>query len=428
MAHQKVALQLRIRLGDGKRPYAHPVYTANGRLKPLTCLVNGQPEYHPEGVYTLRFREDGHIVYRSVGTDPADALTALVQQQLVLKAQAAGLMVAAPVTRRALHEPKSETPGKREIAQAAEVYLARVKKHKADKTYTAYSNTLETFQQVCRKKHLEQITADDLLEFAEARRAAGNSDRTVADRVKYILIFLAKHGIKDVLEPSDYPKYTKKKRKAYSEEQLKKLFAACDVEDFALFQFLLITGCRDEEAVHACWDNIDFQAKTFEVREHPEFNWTVKDHEERFVPVSDSLIDLLREHHREAKHRLIFPGDKGGLDHHLLRRLKSRAFLAGLNCGRCTSKSGQSCRNAAVCKGWILHRFRNTYATFHNRAGVDLPTISRWLGHADVETTMTYIDVDSGSHDTRSKVNGTFAAFVPVGNPAITPGSWPCVR
>jgi DNA-binding GntR family transcriptional regulator len=96
----------------------------------------------------------------------ADALTALTQQQLILKSQAAGLIVAAPATRRALHEPKSVTPGKREIAETAEVYLARVKKHKADKTYTAYSNALETFQQVCRKKYLEQITADDLLEFA----------------------------------------------------------------------------------------------------------------------------------------------------------------------------------------------------------------------------------------------------------------------
>jgi integrase/recombinase XerD len=414
MAHQKVALQLRIRLSNGKRAYVHPVYTANGRIKPLNGIVNGQHEYHSEGVYTLRYREKSRLVYRSVGTNPVDALTALTQQQLILKSQAAGLMVAAPVTRRALHEPKSVTQGKREIAQAAEAYLARVKKHKADKTYTAYSSALETFQRVCRKKYLEQITADDLLEFAEARQAAGNSDRTVADRVKYVLIFLSKHGIKDVLEPSDYPKYTKKKRKAYNEEQLKKLFATCDREDFALFQFLLVTGCRDEEAVHACWDNIDFQAKTFEVREHREFKWTVKDHEERFVPVSDSLIELLRERHRETKHRLIFPGDKGGLDHHLLRRLKSRALIAGLNCGRCVSKSGESCRDAAVCKEWILHRFRCTYATLHSRAGVDLPTISRWLGHANVETTMTYIDVDSGSHETRSRVNGTFAAFAPI--------------
>jgi integrase/recombinase XerD len=415
MAHQKVALQLRIRLSNGKRAYVHPVFTANGRMKPLTGIVNGHPEHHPEGVYHLRYREEGRLVYRAVGVDPADAQTALVQQQLVLKSRAAGLMVAPPVTHRVLHESKNETHDKREIVKAVEAYLARVKKHKADKTYTAYSHALEAFQGVCRKKYLEEITADDILEFAEARQSSGNSDRTVADRVKYILIFLSKHGITDVLEPSDYPKYTKKKRKAYSEEQLKKLFSACDSKDLLLFQFLLTTGCRDEEAVHACWDNIDFQARTFEVREHPEFDWTVKDYEERFIPISDSLIELLREHHREAKSRLIFSGDKGGLDHHLLRRLKSRAFTAGRNCGRCTSTSGESCRDAAVCKEWILHRFRCTYATLHNRAGVDLPTISRWLGHADVETTMTYIDVDRSSRETRSIVNGTFAAFAPVG-------------
>src|ERR1700753_1295257 len=96
-------------------------------MKPLTGIVNGQLEYHSEGVYTLRYRENGRLVYRSAGTDPVDALTALTQQQLILKSQAARLMVAAPATPRSLHEPKNVTPRKREIAQTAKVYLARVK-------------------------------------------------------------------------------------------------------------------------------------------------------------------------------------------------------------------------------------------------------------------------------------------------------------
>jgi VIT family len=41
-----------------------------------------------------------------------------------------------------------------------------------------------------------------------------------------------------------------------------------------------------------------------------------------------------------------------------LRRLKERAFHAGLNCGHCRSRKGESCPDAACCENWILHRFR----------------------------------------------------------------------
>ena len=66
MANTKVALQLRIRLSDGKRVYGAPAFTSNGKLKPRTALVNGTAEHRPESVYVLRYREDGRLIYRQV--------------------------------------------------------------------------------------------------------------------------------------------------------------------------------------------------------------------------------------------------------------------------------------------------------------------------------------------------------------------------
>ena len=46
---------------------------------------------------------------------------------------------------------------------------------------------------------------------------------------------------------------------------------------------------------------------------------------------------------------------------------------------------------------WRLFRSRNkrhTSATHFLRAGVDLVTIGRWLGHADISTTSRYAEVD----------------------------------
>jgi integrase/recombinase XerD len=104
----------------------------------------------------------------------------------------------------------------------------------------------------------------------------------------------------------------------------------------------------------------------------------VKDFEERTVPLPDALIEMLQEHRkRHPTERLIFPGENGEPDHHLIRRLKCLAFKAGLNCGRCVSKNkkpGQeeTCDRFPICKEWTLHRFRKTFATMHADAGVKI--------------------------------------------------------
>jgi len=47
----KVRQYLRLRLANGVRQYADPVYAANSKLKPFYALINDNHEHHPEGVY-----------------------------------------------------------------------------------------------------------------------------------------------------------------------------------------------------------------------------------------------------------------------------------------------------------------------------------------------------------------------------------------
>jgi site-specific recombinase XerD len=55
-----------------------------------------------------------------------------------------------------------------------------------------------------------------------------------------------------------------------------------------------------------------------------------------------------------------------------------------------------------------LHKFRATFATRCQWAGVDLRTVQQWLGHSDMESTMRYLK-PSRSQQTRQKVNEIFA-------------------
>jgi len=81
-----VRLKIRVRLSNGSRAYADPVYSPNGKLKPLYALVNGKPEYHPEGIYNLRYVKAGKRVWDAVGADPQLALTAKLRVEHHLQA------------------------------------------------------------------------------------------------------------------------------------------------------------------------------------------------------------------------------------------------------------------------------------------------------------------------------------------------------
>jgi integrase/recombinase XerD len=107
----------------------------------------------------------------------------------------------------------------------------------------------------------------------------------------------------------------------------------------------------------------------------------------------DFLIEALKRRMLATKGKLIFPAANGGHDQHLLRQLKRLAKRAGV-------------------RGAKLHQFRKTYATLQHRAGVDVRTIQKRLGHSDIETTLLYLEGEEPrSERSRRQVDGTFSVF-----------------
>jgi hypothetical protein len=77
MANRTATLYIRI-TKNGRSPFCKPVYQSKGRLKPQYAIVDGEPEYHKEGVYYVRFGTDGGKQQPvSVGKDPYVALDKL---------------------------------------------------------------------------------------------------------------------------------------------------------------------------------------------------------------------------------------------------------------------------------------------------------------------------------------------------------------
>jgi integrase len=405
----KVTLYLRFENSRGERSFARPVasngkpLTDTGIPKPLYAFVNGRAEHHPEGQYFLRYTQNGKRMWENVGADCWVALDKKALRERSLRDQERGAAPAGLLFTSQTHIA---------LADAVEQYSARVKAMKAKRTGETYSCALNGFLNSCSKVYLDEIRVDDLENFQVRLRAQGQSDRTTANRVGQVVTFLRKHGIQNV---SLRPGYLRKKVLPYSEDDLRRLFEAATEDEKLLFSFFLGTGAREQEAAFATYGDIDFENKLFLVRAKPDLGFMPKDREERSVPIPDKLIEVLRERRKlYPDARLIFPNAKGNPQGHLLRVLKDRALAAGLNCGHCTGLIGKktvSCRIHPVCRHWILHRFRKTFATMHHQDGASVHDLQDWLGHSSLETTLLYLGLsDKKSVRVRNLVNNSRVA------------------
>ncbi len=422
-----VRLKIRVRLVNGSRPFLDPVFSANGKLKPLQAVVNGKPEHHPEGVYFLRYRKGEKRAWESVGSDPQLALTRKIQKEKFLEAKSLGIAVA---------DGTEESSGThRLLTDVIAEYLAETKEHKSKKTLAAYKETLDLYLEAMARKHLKEVTGEDapevltreaileavkresiegitrgdVLEYVSFLRKRGNAPRTVRNRVDFFQIFLHHFGLPSLLKGKDLPKYTEKKARAYNEHDLNRMFSHATQDESDLLHFLLCTGTREQEAQHACWQDVDLDRKTYTVTEHLDLHYQPKDKEEATIPIPDSLIEVLRKRRKRYPNtRLIFPGTNGKPNGHLLRIIKSLALRAGVNCGHCVNKAAKSCATHPVCRQVLLHKIRKTYASRLNKKNLPPRTLMRYLRHSDLETTLRYI-ADEDDDQTRGIVNSAFA-------------------
>jgi integrase/recombinase XerD len=399
----KVRLYIRVRQRRGHYAFLQPVWNRNHSLRASYALVAGEAEYHPEGCYYLRFLRKGKRIWQSVGTDADVALVSLRNAEHELKGISLG---------RSAPNLSAGRKSAVSLDDAIKSYLAEVRRFRAPKTIAACQHILTLFGSRFSGRSVQDITREDLLDHMSALQDRGLSQRTIYNHIMRIGTLLKLHKVVGLLSASDKPQYDEKDVEAYDSDQLTALFAAASPEERMLFQFFLGTGLREQEVMYTTWKNVDFKGKVVTVRSKPEMGFRIKDKEERSVPVPDALIASLTVRKRESTSMLVFPGTNGKPNGHFLRLLQHLAFRAGLNCGECVTKKGQKCSSHPVCSEWGLHKFRKSFSTMHSEAGVSAPTIQRWLGHADLATTLRYLAVaDLRSERTRSQVNASFAVL-----------------
>jgi integrase len=131
-----------------------------------------------------------------------------------------------------------------------------------------------------------------------------------------------------------------------------------DCADF--LRGLAFTGCRKGEAGEITWRDVDFDAGEIVVRGDPETatkNWTV-----RRVPLIPDARELFKRMRSDR------PDEP----------LDAKVFRVR----ECQKALDRACKNVGADR-ITHHDLRHLFATRCIESGVDIPTVSRWLGHKD---------------------------------------------
>jgi integrase len=123
---------------------------------------------------------------------------------------------------------------------------------------------------------------------------------------------------------------------------------------------LAYTGCRKGEAAQIEWRDVDFKANEIIIRGDPETgtkNWTV-----RRVPLIPDARELFEQMRADRANE--------PLNAKVFRVRESQKAL------------DRACKKVGV-ERMTHHDLRHLFATCCIESGVDIPTVSRWLGHKD---------------------------------------------
>lgn len=162
-----------------------------------------------------------------------------------------------------------------------------------------------------------------------------------------------------------------KRDRFLSRDEIARLVAACGTDEQQLHLkpiiiFAVNTGCRKGEILSLKWSHVDLEHGFITLH-------MTKNKEMRKIPINEPLRELLNQLPRKECVPYVFfnfKNDKCFLD---LKRSYRTAV-----------------KNAGLGSDVVFHTLRHTFASHLVMAGVDIPTVSKLLGHKSLAMTMRY--------------------------------------
>lgn len=232
---------------------------------------------------------------------------------------------------------------------------------------------------------LDQVTRAVVAQYQSERKEEGLRNHTINLGWSIIreLLQLA-YELEYITQPPPairhLPTKDSKPHRALNEEEAAQ--ALCNALDagepwYAIALFALHTGARWADMMHLRWSDLDLDAGQVHFRAE-----TSKTHKDRLVPLLPEVVDALSALPQE--HEMVFA-----------RRARSQNkivqkgdWIALRQNPRTFGDQKYPWEGDDPNLHFGPHVFRHTFATWKLQAGVSIVLVSRWLGHANIQTTV----------------------------------------
>lgn len=301
---------------------------------------------------------------------------------------------------------KDRTLGKITVAGAIAKYFdsAAFKKLGAESKSTRWA-VLEAFERTLPESLLlSALRHAAIAAYYGAPGRRRSTEHTYYQLIKIFLTWCKAEGLVDAhpMDGTRAPRLVKGPPKYFTPDQLGRLIQTIEadlatmsavgaaVSDYltdlpVIIRLFVETGLRRGELLHQRWIDVDLPARVIHVRAYHDerrgTRFSPKDTDGRVLPISPVAYEILMARSRartdEDDTALVFPGNRG------LPR-------DGENF---TRTFGHYRKMASLPGGLTPHSLRHTFASWLASSGVPIITISKWLGHADLTTTMKYADL-----------------------------------
>ena len=227
------------------------------------------------------------------------------------------------------------------------------------------------------KKHLDEITKHDVIQFHHGMHAKGYAQGT-CNRCLILLRYAMNLAIRWEIPgikanpTKDVPLYEDlagKKERFLTETEAQRLYASVCESDNPMLKYivpmLILTGARKREVLDSQWEDFDLARKQWRIP-------TTKTGRPRHVPLSDGVLQLLATIPRDDGCPWVFANPKS-------RKPFVSIFTAW-----------GTARKHAGLSDVRMHDLRHSFASFLVNAGRSLYEVQKILGHTQIKTTQRY--------------------------------------
>lgn len=267
----------------------------------------------------------------------------------------------------------------------------------AETTINAYEEFFNSFEKFVKAENklnsFEQVDTTALRRYLVllSSTMCGVTVEGYYRKLKTLYNFLLKEGLISInpLNTIERPKVAKRKIQTFNSNEVYTMLNAYDVNTFiglrnyTLLSFLLATGARRSEFVNLTVFDVDLQADIIRI--------IGKGDKERLIPISRKLKLILKRYLKARAEYLNHDCKHKTSTSFFISRYGDKLQLSGANSIFQARKKSLGLNG----KRFSAHIWRHTFAKSFLLNGGDVFSLQELLGHADVETTKIYINLDT---------------------------------